>query len=113
VQRRRFLHKLALARITPEEVRNRLEGGESLFIVDLRAGLPGVERHSGSHPHYAGRTRLARPGVAARPRDYSVLQLTNEATSAGVALLLKAQGITRVRPVRGGAEAWERLATGE
>jgi len=40
VQRRRFLHKLAVARITPEELRDRLEAGESLFMVDLRARLP-------------------------------------------------------------------------
>src|SRR3954447_6593322 len=36
-QRRRFLRQLSGARITPEELRDRLEAGEDLLIVDLRA----------------------------------------------------------------------------
>jgi membrane protein DedA with SNARE-associated domain len=36
VQRQRFLRKLEIARITPEELRDRLEGGEEMLIVDLR-----------------------------------------------------------------------------
>ncbi len=38
-QRRRFLKKLAVARITPEELRDRLRGGEEVFIVDVRSNL--------------------------------------------------------------------------
>jgi membrane protein DedA with SNARE-associated domain len=37
VQRRRFLKKLEVARITPEELRVRMDAGEDLCIVDLRA----------------------------------------------------------------------------
>jgi membrane protein DedA with SNARE-associated domain len=36
IQRRRFLRELDIARITPEELRERLDAGEDLFIVDLR-----------------------------------------------------------------------------
>jgi membrane protein DedA with SNARE-associated domain len=39
IQRRRFLTKLDLARITPEELRDRMEAGENPFIVDLRTTL--------------------------------------------------------------------------
>lgn len=40
VQRRRFLKQLDVARITPEELRDRLNAGEDLFIVDLRSRVP-------------------------------------------------------------------------
>jgi membrane protein DedA with SNARE-associated domain len=36
VRRRRILHELAQARITPEELRQRLQAGEELVVVDLR-----------------------------------------------------------------------------
>lgn len=40
VQRRRFLHSLRVARITPEELKRRLDlGDETLAIVDTRAAL--------------------------------------------------------------------------
>jgi membrane protein DedA with SNARE-associated domain len=35
-QRKRFLRHLTLARITPEEVKQRLDAGEDILIVDLR-----------------------------------------------------------------------------
>jgi membrane protein DedA with SNARE-associated domain len=35
-QRQRFIRSLRIARITPEELRQKLEGGEKVFIVDLR-----------------------------------------------------------------------------
>jgi len=38
-QRRRFLRKLAVARITAEELRYLLDTGEDVMIVDLRSGL--------------------------------------------------------------------------
>jgi hypothetical protein len=36
IQRQRFLHQLAIARITPEEVKQRLDAGEDLLILDMR-----------------------------------------------------------------------------
>ena len=41
VQRRRFLKQLNVARITPEELRDRLDAGEEMLIVDLRTRLDG------------------------------------------------------------------------
>ncbi len=40
LQRRRFLKQLDVARITPEELHERLGAGEDLFIIDLRSQLP-------------------------------------------------------------------------
>lgn len=36
LQRKRFLRRLAIARVTPEEVKHRLDKGEDLLILDLR-----------------------------------------------------------------------------
>jgi membrane protein DedA with SNARE-associated domain len=36
IQRKRFLHRLAIARVTPEELKQRLDAGEDLLILDLR-----------------------------------------------------------------------------
>ncbi|MBV6431996.1 MAG: hypothetical protein IANPNBLG_02130 [Bryobacteraceae bacterium] len=51
LRRRAFLRKIEVARISPEELRRRLEAGEDLFIVDLRgesaegiSGIPGALR---------------------------------------------------------------------
>jgi membrane protein DedA with SNARE-associated domain len=37
VQRQRFLRKIAGARISPEELRSKLEAGENVFVIDLRS----------------------------------------------------------------------------
>lgn len=49
VQRRRFLRKVAIARITPEELRDKLLAGEDVLVVDVRrlspndpAAIPGA-----------------------------------------------------------------------
>jgi membrane protein DedA with SNARE-associated domain len=39
VQRRRFIRKLAVARITAEELWNKLQAGENVFIIDVRSSL--------------------------------------------------------------------------
>lgn len=39
IQRQRFLHSLRIARITPEELKGMLDGGEQPVIVDLRHSL--------------------------------------------------------------------------
>jgi hypothetical protein len=53
IQRRRFLWQLKIARITVAELRDRLQVGEKLYIVDLRSrlsngsnGIPGAIRIS-------------------------------------------------------------------
>ena len=71
VQRRRFLKQLDVARIAPEELRDRLNAGEDLFIVDLRGGLP-------DYPSLIpGATRMAPEDLIARsqeiPRDREII----------------------------------------
>ncbi len=70
LQRRRFLRQLDVARITAEELRDRLEAGEDLYIVDLRGGT----ESPGPIP---GAVRIALEEVAARgseiPRDREII----------------------------------------
>jgi membrane protein DedA with SNARE-associated domain len=37
IQRQRFLKKIAVARITPQELRSMLDAGEEVFVIDLRS----------------------------------------------------------------------------
>ena len=72
-QRRRFLRKLRTARITPEELKERLDGGEEIVIVDLRHPLD-VE----AEPHrIPGALHLSPDDLDARhgeiPRDRDVV----------------------------------------
>jgi membrane protein DedA with SNARE-associated domain len=71
VQRRRVLKKLDMARITPEELRVRMDAGEDLYIVDLRAG---VNDHLPSLP---GAVRLSTDDLIADskqiPRDREII----------------------------------------
>lgn len=39
IQRRRFIHSLRVARITPEELKQKLDVGEPIVVVDLRNSL--------------------------------------------------------------------------
>jgi rhodanese-related sulfurtransferase len=39
VARQRFLRRLRIARISPEELKARLDGGEPIVVVDLRHAL--------------------------------------------------------------------------
>jgi membrane protein DedA with SNARE-associated domain len=71
IQRRRFMKKLAVARITPEELSERLESGEDVFVVDLRTGLAS---HTDSVP---GAVRISAEELPARhteiPRDREIV----------------------------------------
>jgi membrane protein DedA with SNARE-associated domain len=71
VQRRRFLRKLAVARITAEEVREKLAGGETVMIIDLRS------RTDTELPSIPGALRISIEDLASRhgdiPRDREVI----------------------------------------
>jgi membrane protein DedA with SNARE-associated domain/rhodanese-related sulfurtransferase len=109
VRRKQFLRQLRMVRITPEELKQKLDAGEEIAIVDLRHPLdflpepyliPGAIRMSMeelSHLHEA------------IPRDRDVVvycTCPNEATSAMTAFRLRQLGITRVRPLAGVFFAW-------
>jgi membrane protein DedA with SNARE-associated domain len=72
-QRRRFLHRLRTSRITPEELKERIDGGQEIVIVDLRHALD-VE----AEPHHIpGALHLSPDELDARhgeiPRDRDIV----------------------------------------
>jgi membrane protein DedA with SNARE-associated domain len=73
VQRRRFVRKLNVARISPQELKRRLDGGEDIAILDLRQDLD-FEADPGILP---GALRMKASEVESRheeiPRDREVI----------------------------------------
>jgi len=109
VRRHRFLRHLAAARITPTELKRRLEAGDPLVIVDLRTALD-----TSLAPYRIPGARLIDPEELRHPhrtipRDSEVVFYCaepKEATSARVALRAAAIGFKNVHPLSGGLQAW-------
>ena len=112
IERQRVLHRLRIARVTPEEVFQKLSAGEELVILDLRSAAElklDATRIRGAICMNVAEVEL-RHGEIPRDRDVIVYcSCPNEVTAARVALLLQRQGITRVRPLLGGIRAWREL----
>jgi len=106
----RFVREFKLARITPEELTEKLRRREDLLIIDLQGrgsrrddmvAIPGAVRID---PH-----RLEQYGHAElSPSREVVLYCASpgEFTSARVALALRRRGVEHVRPLAGGLKAW-------
>lgn len=109
IERRRLIRSLRIARITPEELKKKLDAGEDVLIVDLRSTLDFE-----SNPHLIPTARRIAPDELETkheelPRNQElVLYCTcpNEATSARIALKLQRRGLFRVRPLDGGFQKW-------
>jgi membrane protein DedA with SNARE-associated domain/rhodanese-related sulfurtransferase len=110
----RFMREFRLARITPEELKQRLDAGEQVFIVDLQGGRHHPRDHQGIpgavriDPHRLEQYR-PRDKKAQIPHDREVVVYCaspHEFTSARVALALQRRGFERVRPLAGGLRAW-------
>jgi membrane protein DedA with SNARE-associated domain/rhodanese-related sulfurtransferase len=111
-QRQRILRDLRTARITAAELRQKQDAGEKLVIIDLRPS----EELTLDPSLIPGAIHLRVDEVENRhqeiPRDREVIvycSCPNEVSSARVALLLQRKGITRVRPLLGGIDAWREL----
>src|SRR5262249_28302499 len=109
LRRRLRSRRQAVARVTPEELRQKQTSGENLVILDLRSPTeleldPSIIQGA---IHLAVTEVENRHGEIPRDRDVIVYcSCPNEVTSARVALLLRRKGITRVRPLLGGIDAW-------
>jgi len=108
-QRHRLLKELRMARITVDELHQKLVAGENPLILDLRS-LAEIERDP---LLIRGARHMTMDEVQTRqeeiPRDRDIVlycSCPNEASSARLALLLHRQGIVRVRPLQGGIDAW-------
>jgi membrane protein DedA with SNARE-associated domain/rhodanese-related sulfurtransferase len=109
--RQKFLRKLKIARITPEELKQKIDAGEDIIIVDLRHSLDfdaNPETIPGALHVDAAELEEAYDVI---PRDREIVlfcAFPNEVTAARLALLLRSKGITRIRPLSEGYEGWRR-----
>jgi membrane protein DedA with SNARE-associated domain/rhodanese-related sulfurtransferase len=109
VHRQLLLRELRIARITVEELKRMMDDGHELTVVDLRGALD----HEADPYTIRGSLRMTAEELEQRhheiPRHQDVILFCacpNEATAAKMALLLRSKGITRVRPLLGGIDAW-------
>jgi len=108
-QRKQFLKALAVMRITPEELKARMDAKQDLLVFDMRNRLdrnmdpvriPGAFHILPEHIEF-------HPDDLDFSRDIVVYcTCPNEATSARVAIQLQRKGLTNARPLQGGLEAW-------
>jgi membrane protein DedA with SNARE-associated domain/rhodanese-related sulfurtransferase len=107
--RQKFLRKLKIARITPEELKGKIDAGEDILVVDLRHSLDfdaNPETIPGALHIDAAEFEEAYEVI---PRDREIVLFCacpNEATAARLALLLRSKGITQIRPLSEGYEGW-------
>ena len=108
--RQRFLRDLRMAKITVDELKQRIDAGEAIYggrcpssrcVLELDPDMiPGAMNflmEEMEHRHHE------------IPRDRDIVlycTCPNEVSSARTAFLLRKKGITRVRPLEGGLDAW-------
>jgi membrane protein DedA with SNARE-associated domain/rhodanese-related sulfurtransferase len=113
----RFIREFRLARITPEELKQKLDAGDQVFIVDLqgdsrhrrhRQGIPGAFRID---PHrleqYKAYDKKTPDPLPLDGEMVLYCDRPHELTSARVALAMQQRGFRCVRPLAGGLRAWQ------
>jgi rhodanese-related sulfurtransferase len=96
-----------MTRITVAELRQKLDAGENPLIFDLRA-----DSGDGEELIIPGAVRISMDELGKStdiPRDRDIIvycACPNEISAARVALKLRQNGFTRVRPLKGGIDAW-------
>jgi rhodanese-related sulfurtransferase len=110
----RFLRNFRLARITPEELKDKLSAGGRILVLDLQGGL---DQGQGL-PAIPGAVRIDSRQLSQYMKQYRGVDLATdrevilycsspgEATSARVALALRQRGFEHVRPLAGGLQSW-------
>ncbi|MCU1273505.1 MAG: Rhodanese domain protein [Bryobacterales bacterium] len=109
IKRQRVYRALRVARITPIELKQRMDSGESLIIVDLRNA---VERQEGTIPGSIQLTDGNLDSHLVAIADAGVVlycSCPDEFSSAKAAVRLKRLGIERVHPLEGGFALWHDL----
>jgi membrane protein DedA with SNARE-associated domain/rhodanese-related sulfurtransferase len=105
------LRELRMARITADELKGMMDNGHEVFVLDLRGALD----HEVDPFTIPGALRMTAEELEQRhadiPRHGDVILFCacpNEATAARMALLLRRNGIRKVRPLAGGIDAWRK-----
>jgi membrane protein DedA with SNARE-associated domain/rhodanese-related sulfurtransferase len=107
--RQKFLRDLRMAKITVDELKQRMDAGDLITVVDVRHPLA-LELDPETIP---GAMNFLMEEIEHRhheiPRDRDIIlycSCPNEVSSARTAFLLKKKGVHRVRPLEGGLDAW-------
>ena len=111
LNRRRFLRKLRIARISPDELKRRIDAGEDIIIVDLRHALEFDAEPQTIYGAVHMDPADLEEAVEVIPRDREIVlfcSCPNEATAAQMALRLQNRGITRIRPLAEGLDGWRK-----
>ncbi len=104
-RRQRFLHQLRMARITPSELRELIDGGTSPLILDVR---PEPQRAvTGWIPGAVFVRTLGETALTPSDEVIVYCDCPNEASAAVLARALNKRGFRRVRPLAGGFQAWK------
>ncbi|MBU6297616.1 MAG: VTT domain-containing protein [Alphaproteobacteria bacterium] len=107
-QRQNFIRRLRMDRISVDELADMIDGGDTPVILDVRSDLTRYEEGVipgavFAHPSEAVKT------LAELPRDIDVIvycSCPNEAAAAVAAKHLRDAGFRKIRPLRGGIQAW-------
>lgn len=111
-RRQKFIRQLRIDRITPEELKRKMDAGEEVVIVDLRGSLdfeaepamiPGAV-----HLDYADLEEVS-DELAKAAEVVLYCNCPNEVTSAKMALMLRRKGVQRIRPLQNGLNGWRDL----
>src|SRR5262245_19935939 len=108
-QRRRFLKTLTVIRITPEELKAKMDANENILIVDTRNRLDrntDPVRIPGAFHILPEHVDFQRQDVDFNCEIVIYCTCPNEATSARVAVKLQRMGLKRVQPLQGGLDVW-------
>jgi len=106
-QRVRMARLLASSMMSVAELRERLDGEPQPFVIDVGSSLA-----HGARPHIPGAVLLDLDTLAQRddfPDDRDIVvycACPNEVSARRGAQLLLAKGYRRVRPLKGGIDAW-------
>ncbi|HEX6794097.1 MAG TPA: DedA family protein/thiosulfate sulfurtransferase GlpE [Casimicrobiaceae bacterium] len=106
-QRLRMTRLLASSMMSVAELRQRLDGEPRPFVIDVGSSLA-----QGARPHIPGAVLLDLDTLAQRddfPVDRDIVvycACPNEVSARRGAQLLLAKGYRRVRPLKGGIDAW-------
>ncbi|MEO6927892.1 MAG: DedA family protein/thiosulfate sulfurtransferase GlpE [Casimicrobiaceae bacterium] len=107
-ERWRLARFVQSARISVDELRERLQGEPPPLVVDIGSALG-----QRSRPHISGARLMSLDSVAREAAQFPVdreivfyCACPNEESSKRAAQILRAKGFTRVRPLIGGIDAW-------
>src|SRR5580704_4989666 len=111
-RRRKFIRQLRIDRITAEELKQKLDAGEEVVIVDLRGSLD-FEAEPAMIPGAVHLDAADLEEVSDELAKASEVVLycncPNEVTSARMALLLRRKGVQKIRPLQNGLTGWREL----